>query len=567
MTVPERVSAAAGFIAIGVGAIVLTGWAIGNDLLKGGAITMKANAAIGLAMCGTALLLTTAAKGRRRRFVADLFAIFVGTLGLLTLSQHIIGWNLGIDELVFQEAPGAVATASPGRMGLNASLSFMLAAGALLMLGRRPRAAQACAGVMAILATIAIVGYWYQAQELYGLARYTGIAWPTASTLLILSVGIMSAEAHGGPVGILMSTGPGGVLARRLLLPAVLLPLALGYVRVLGQQADLYDTGLGTAILVVSLAVFLTALIWRTAVTLDDGDRERQAAQRERDELLVREREARETAERANQLKDEFLATVSHELRTPLNAIVGWTQMLRSSVVSDDRCVYAADVVARNGKFLARLIEDLLDVSRIATGQITLDLQPMNLTTIASRAVDAFAAPANKKGVRLTTRSDGAPAVVSGDPERLQQIVNNLLSNAVKFTPTGGSIDVLVSVNSNAAELVVRDSGRGIRPDFLPHVFERFRQEDATATREHGGLGLGLSIARELVMLHQGSISAFSAGPGQGATFIVSLPLTKTPASLAVVDERFVQSAAVSQDLHPPGVGRVLLDPARKTRS
>jgi signal transduction histidine kinase len=310
-----------------------------------------------------------------------------------------------------------------------------------------------------------------------------------------------------------------------LILPAILIPPALGYLRVAGQQSGMYDTGMGTALLVVALVMLFTVLIWRTAVSLDATDRVRAAVQDERDDLLVREQAARQTAERANQLKDEFLATVSHELRTPLNAIAGWTQLLRTELVPAERRRHAADVVARNARFLARLIEDLLDVSRISTGQITLDPQPLNLSTVADRAVEAFADTARDKGVTLTSWVDGVQAMVNGDPERLQQIANNLLANAVKFTPPGGKVDVTVRLTDRSADLVVADTGRGIRSDFLPYVFERFRQEEATATREHGGLGLGLAIARELAALHHGKVQAFSDGAGQGATFVLKLPL------------------------------------------
>jgi signal transduction histidine kinase len=161
---------------------------------------------------------------------------------------------------------------------------------------------------------------------------------------------------------------------------------------------------------------------------------------------------------------------------------------------------------------------------------MTLRPQPVNLSTIVDRAVEAFAGPAQDKGVKLTSSVDGAPAMVSGDPERLQQIANNLLSNAVKFTPAGGQVDVAMKLRKESVDLVVSDTGRGIEPEFLPHVFERFRQEDATATREHGGLGLGLAIARELAALHNGEVQAFSDGAGRGATFVLKLPLLERPA-------------------------------------
>jgi signal transduction histidine kinase len=408
-----------------------------------------------------------------------------------------------------------------------ASSSLAAAAVALLVMRRRPGIAQTLALMTGTMAFIALVGYWYRVQELYSVARYTGIAWPTALALEVLSVGLLTANAHVGPTSVLTSGGPGGVLARQLILPAVLVPPALGYLRVAGQQGGMYETGMGTALLVVALVVLFTLLIWRTAASLDATDRVRAAAEQERDDLLVRERSARQTAERANQLKDEFLATVSHELRTPLNAIVGWAQLLRASLVPEERRSHAAEVVARNAKFLARLIEDLLDVSRISSGQLSLDMRPVNLASVAERAIDSFAAAAREKNVTLTSRLDGVEAVVSGDAERLQQIANNLLSNAVKFTPPGGHIDVSVRLDGDSADLAVSDTGRGIRPEFLPHVFDKFRQEDATATREYGGLGLGLAIARELAALHKGEVQAFSDGAGRGATFRLRLPCPK----------------------------------------
>jgi signal transduction histidine kinase len=530
----ERLSAAAGTFAAAIGALALMGWVLDVDVLKGagGAITMKPNAALGLVTCGLALRAYLSSR-REVRWLSPVFAVCCAAIGILTLSQHIVGWNLGIDELIFVEAPGSPATVSPARMGPVASSSLAAMGIALLVMRRRPALAQTLALTTGTIAFIALVGYWYRVQELYSVARYTGIAWPTALALEVLSVGLVTANAQMGPASVLTSGGPGGVLARRLIVPAILVPPALGYLRVAGEQAGMYDTGMGPALLVVALAMLFTLLIWRTAASLDATDRVRVRVEQERDDLLVRERAARQTAERANQLKDEFLATVSHELRTPLNAIVGWTQLLRASLIPEERRAHAAEVVARNAGFLARLIEDLLDVSRIASGQLSLTMGPVNLAKVAERAVEAIGAAARDRNVNLTTHLDGAEAVVSGDAERLQQIVNNLLSNAVKFTPPGGRIDVRVSLDGGAAELVVSDTGRGIRPEFLPHVFDKFRQEDATATREHGGLGLGLSIARDLAALHNGDLQAFSDGAGRGATFRLRLPRVEDTTELA----------------------------------
>lgn len=521
------VPGAAGLFAMGVGALVLVGWTIESEILKGagGPITMKANAALGLFLCGLSLLLA-ANPARTPPMAALTCAALTGLLGFLTFTQHIVGWDLGIDQLLFVEAPGALATASPGRMGVNASFSLTLGSVALLALGRRPSLSQGLAFLMSILAMLALVGYWYGAAQLYSIGRISGIAWPTALTLLVLSLGILSARPKSGPVAALLADGPGGVMARRLMAPAVVSTLALGYIRLLGQRANLYDTGLGLALFATSLVVVFVILIWRTAVALEESHRARLTAERERDDMLVREHAARERAEGASRLKDEFLAMLSHELRTPLNTIVGWTAMMQSNAVPPERRAHAANVVARNGRTLARLVEDLLDVSRITTGQIELRREPVDLTAIAAATAEAIAASAAaEKGVCVRTHFDGAPAVVAGDPDRLQQILGNLLSNAVKFTPAGGAVDVKLQRVEAGVELVVSDSGKGINPEFLPHVFERFRQEDASTMREHGGLGLGLSIVWDLTRLHGGSMHAFSAGPGTGATFTLALPL------------------------------------------
>ena len=518
--------AVANAVAILVPALALTGWIFDVQWLKsaGGAITMKANTSVGLLCCSVSLWLFIS-RWKWSTPVAIGLAVLAGTIGILTFSENLFGWDLGIDQLLFVEEPGALATASPGRMGPNGALSLTFASIALLSLRRHPFASQLLAFWIAIFATVPIVGYWYGAEQLYSVARFTGIAWPTALTLLVFSVGILSARPDVGHVAALVGDTPGGVMARRVLLSTIVVPLTLGYLWLVGQRLGLYDVGLGAAIFAVGLMVMLTALILRTARSLDISDRARQAIQHERDELLTREQSAREIAERASRLKDEFLAVVSHELRTPLNTIVGWTEILRLHQLPDDQRTHATSVLARNGRLLARLVEDLLDVSRMATGHVPLELQPVELTTIAKAAIDAIASTAKEKEISVTARFDGPRTIVAGDAHRLEQIAGNLLSNAVKFTPSGGWVEVRVHAEGPVAELTVRDSGQGISPDFMPHVFERFRQGDGTTTREHSGLGLGLAIAKNLAELHGGGIQAMSAGEGQGATFTLSLPL------------------------------------------
>ena len=257
-------------------------------------------------------------------------------------------------------------------------------------------------------------------------------------------------------------------------------------------------------------------------------------AQREKEELLASERAARTEAERASRMKDEFLSTLSHELRTPLNAILGWAQVLRSpsggqdgasASVLDEDLELGLATIERNARSQAQIIEDLLDMSRIISGKVRLDVQRVDLAPVVQAALDTMLPAAEAKGIRLQTILDPQARPVSGDPNRLQQVFWNILSNAIKFTPRGGRVQVVLQRINSHLEVSFSDSGEGIAPEFLPHVFDRFRQADASSTRRHGGLGLGLAIVKQLVELHGGTVRASSAGPGAGTTFVVSLPL------------------------------------------
>ena len=262
-------------------------------------------------------------------------------------------------------------------------------------------------------------------------------------------------------------------------------------------------------------------------------------AEHEREELLAREARARTEAEAANRAKDEFLATLSHELRTPLNAIVGWTRLLLDGTMDPRSTTRALEVIDRNAQLLAKLVADILDVSRIITGGLRLDPRPVDMASVIGAAVDAVRPAAAAKNLRLVSHLAGTVRQVQGDPQRLQQIVWNLLSNAVKFTDAGGTVTIeLRDDRARRVNVSVSDTGAGIEPLFLPHVFERFRQGDGSASRLHGGLGLGLAIVRHLVELHGGVVQAESAGPGQGSTFTVSLPSieSEAPQVLPVVE-------------------------------
>ncbi|HEX8709914.1 MAG TPA: PAS domain S-box protein [Pyrinomonadaceae bacterium] len=245
----------------------------------------------------------------------------------------------------------------------------------------------------------------------------------------------------------------------------------------------------------------------------------------ERVGLLRREQEARARAEEANRLKDDFLATLSHELRTPLTAILGWARLLSSGQLDQATVTRAIEIIERNAEAQKQLIEDILDVSRIITGKLTLNVEPLPPVAVIEAAIDSVRPAAEAKQIELQVLVDSHAGLISGDAARLQQVVWNLLTNAVKFTPEGGRVEVRVEAEGSFIQIKVTDTGEGIDPEFLPFIFDRFRQADATATRKRGGLGLGLAIVRHLVELHGGTVSAESKGAGQGTTFIITLPI------------------------------------------
>jgi PAS domain S-box-containing protein len=290
----------------------------------------------------------------------------------------------------------------------------------------------------------------------------------------------------------------------------------------------------------------------------------------EKAKLLEREKAARLAAEHASRMKDDFLATLSHELRTPLNAILGYAQLLRAGAIEPDELRETVAIIERNARSQAQIIEDLLDLSRIVSGKIRLDVQRVDPATVVTAAIDSLRPSAEMKGVRVTAVLDPLVGPIKGDPARLQQVIWNLINNAIKFTPKGGTIQVALERVNSHMEIVVSDSGEGIKPDFLPLVFDRFRQADASTTRRHGGLGIGLSIVKQLVELHGGTVRAKSGGSGQGSTFIVALPL-----SVAIVDEseavRAHPKAAVPtsdtcDDIDLGGVGVLVVDDEADSR-
>jgi len=260
-------------------------------------------------------------------------------------------------------------------------------------------------------------------------------------------------------------------------------------------------------------------------VTVIDDVSDRLATEHALRKQIEAQRRARATAEQALHAKDEFLSTLSHEMRTPLNAVLGWARILLDRQTLDHALVQRAlQVIERNASAQTKMIDDMLDMARIVSGKLRLEMKTVDIVSIVIASVDVIMPSADARKIAVRTHIDPKTPLIVGDPDRLQQVIVNLLSNAVKFTDVGGSIEVRLDISDTEACLVVKDTGRGIAHAFLPHVFERFRQGDASSTRRHGGLGLGLALVRDLVELHGGSVSAQSAGEGKGATFTVRLP-------------------------------------------
>lgn len=765
---PALVAGVCAAFAIVAGISAILGWALEiprlTDWTNQG-ISMFTNAAICslLSGIGIALLIPPARDWKLK--AARVLGTAVSVLAGLTLLQHITGVDFGIDTLLFAREWGQNAAAAPMRMGVPASTAFLLFGTGLILstLGARGRSVAAMLAVITMaIAMLSLTGYWFGANQLFGIARLTGIALLTSMVVAAGSIGLMACVPEHGIVAALRRHDAGGELLRRLIVPILLVPLVLGWLRVIGQQSGFYDMEFGAALRTLCEIGLLFGLLWCTANTIsrhsetaknaqarliaiiestDDaiisksldglietwnqgaektfgysadeaigqhisliippdrlkeeteiinrlrrGDRvehfetlrrrkdgklifvsitispvrnleghvigaskiardiserkkiearlhaiveatpecvkvvapdgtlefinqagltmvesdsegavrgvcifnliaaehraewiarhericagerlswefeiiglqgtrrwlethavplplpdgrigllgvtrevtSRKKLEQEREALLQSERAARSDAERASQLKDDFLATLSHELRTPLNAILGWSQILNSASDQAD-LEQGLEAIQRNARAQAQLIEDLLDMNRIISGKMRLNVQPTDLATVIHNAIESIMPAAAAKEIQVRQVLDPHANSVSGDPTRLQQIIWNLLTNAIKFTPKRGKVDIILERVNSHLEVTISDTGIGISPEHLPIIFERFRQVDSSSTRVHGGLGLGLSIVKQLIELHGGTIHAESAGEGAGSKFILTFPVS-----------------------------------------
>jgi signal transduction histidine kinase/CheY-like chemotaxis protein len=331
-----------------------------------------------------------------------------------------------------------------------------------------------------------------------------------------------------------------------------------------GTERPIDDSG--APIRAADASIAGVVLVFRDVTERRRAEIEKQHTAFERESLLERERSARAEAEHANRIKDDFVAMVSHELRTPLNAILGWAEVLSRSEPNAETLAHGLAVIGRNTRAQAQLISDLLDISRIVAGKLLLEVESIDLAELIDTSLESLEQSAVEKRIEIRRRVSSEPMPTVGDPARLQQVLWNLLSNAIKFTPEGGYVEIAARRVDATVELSVTDSGIGIRREHLEGIFDRFRQSSSTTTRRYGGLGLGLSIAKHLVELHGGTISAFSEGAGTGATFTVTLPLSAESALDAPRRRTLSDSEDASAQVDLAGIRVLVVEDQPDTR-
>ncbi|WP_375770178.1 HAMP domain-containing histidine kinase [Archangium gephyra] len=544
----RRLSLLTAGLVLMVGLVVLIAWLAGIESLKGlrpGLPTMKANTALGFMLSGATLVLVglpepTAFTRRAAQVGAGLVILLSG----LTFAQYVFDVDLGIDRLLVEDPRRGVELGYPGRMAPNTALCFILLGVSLLCIEVKTRLvgwpSQYLAALAALITLVGFVGYLYGQQEFPGLSRYAQMAVHTTVCFLLLSVGVFFARPDRGFMRVITHSGLGGVLSRWLLLPALVLPVLLGGLALMGYRAGAYALPFALALIAVGNAVAFTALVWGASFALDKAEVRRQRAEEERMRLEAREQAARaeaaaqhrersraeaaeREAQRAVRTREEVLAIVSHDLKNPLGSISLTTQLMRRLLppgAEGERLLKHTHTIERSVERMDRLIKDLLDMASLQAGQFKLVLGRYAVDDLVRDGLVLLEPLAIEKRVELRTRLPRERYWVECDRDRFFQVLSNLVGNALKFTPEGGTVTVQVVPGEGFIRFCVKDTGPGIPAEALPHLFEPFWQVEGTGKK---GTGLGLTISRGLVMAHGGSLEVESE-QGQGSTFSFTLP-------------------------------------------
>jgi signal transduction histidine kinase/ActR/RegA family two-component response regulator len=530
----RRLSTALGLYALLGGTISFSGWAFDIPRLAdwfNDGVSIQPNTCVLIALAGAAALLVRF----EHRWITLTFGAFVAAAGGLNLLQHIMGADFGFNhQLLFGRGWGQQTTVSPGRFGPPASISFVLIGTALVLLSLRNAALRrhvpGIALVVVLLLMFSLLGYLFGARDFYAIPWLSAIALQTSTMLLALAVSLIVSVPEHQPMLLLCERSSAGAMARTVLpILAIMIP-SVTWFRNEGHELKLFDLGTGRALSTAVLMLGVVALMWIALLAL------RRREQRERE---------------ADRRKDEFLAMLAHELRNPLAPIHNALSILKLSY--NDRGTFdrTTAMIGRQLTQLVRLIDDLLDVNRISTGKLELRRERVELAAIVYQAIETCRPMADLTNQEITVTLPPEPIYLDADPIRLSQVISNLLNNACKFSGQRGRITLTAGRRDNEVAISVKDNGIGIPADKLDSIFEMFSQVDQSLEKSHGGLGIGLTLARRLSELHGGAIEARSEGLGKGSEFVIRLPVTSGQVSQTTEEPQV--------EIRPSGNRRILV--------
>lgn len=540
-----------GWCTLGASLMSFSGWVFDIPRLTSWVldeISIQPNTAVLIALASAAIILLPYQQGR----LALVLGAIVALGGGLNLLQYMMGVDFGFNhQLLFGREWGQGATMAPGRFGPPASICFVLLGLSLLLLVRdedHRRRVPGLAIVVVLLMVFSLLGYIFGARNFYAIPWLSAISLPSAIMLMALALGIILSVPEQHPVLLLSERSSAGAMARTVLpILVVMIPLLI-WLRIKGHELGFFDIGTSRALGAAVLMLAVVSLMWIALMAL----RRREQIERE-----------------ANQRKDEFLATLAHELRNPLAPISNAAAILKVAGSNPEVLVRATEMIERQTAHLVRLVDDLLDLSRISRGKMELRRRHVELTAIIHQALETCAPMAEAAGQKIIVDLPSQPIYLDADSARLVQVVTNLLSNACKFTSQPGQVMLIIEQQGDYAVIRVKDQGIGIPANLLSYIFEMFSQVDQSLERSQGGLGIGLTLAKQLVELHSGTIEAHSAGVGKGSEFVIRLPMSidqtppldmplplpesVTPSRILIVDDNLDSAKSLSEVLQLAG--------------